>query len=282
MMAHSGHPADLWTFQGRSSRRVELAALGVALLAHLALTRVHPDPAALVPRAAAPLIDVLVDEVPPPPAAEPETAPEPATPEVATAPTTSVASRPSSAPSVTSPGAPSSSPSTSEQAAPLVDSGTEDSDWDLPSGTGTTLGRGATGPAGPAGGGLGRAVSLAPRDFSREAVPPNLQPYVDRNFPGVARMYKVDGDVVVSALIGTTGAPSDLRVESADPGGKGFGEACSRSVLQGPAWKPKLTKDGTPLASRVSFRCKFRLTEAERNATTPSVGGRVWSYSTGD
>jgi outer membrane biosynthesis protein TonB len=279
-MAHSGHHADLWTFQGRSSRRVELAALGVALLAHLALTRVHPDPAALVPRAAAPLIDVLVDEVPPPPAPEPETPPEPPAPEAASAPTTSPASRPSgpSSPSVSS----ASAPVASEQAAPVVDSGTEDSDWDLPSGSGTALGRGASGPSGPGGGGLGRAVSLAPRDFSREATPPNLQPYVDRNFPGVARMYKVDGDVVVSALIGTTGAPSDLRVESADPGGKGFGEACSRSVLQGPAWKPKLTKDGTPLASRVSFRCKFRLTEAERNATTPSVGGRVWSYSTGD
>ncbi|HSC89422.1 MAG TPA: energy transducer TonB [Polyangiaceae bacterium] len=271
-----------------SSRRIEFAALVVALAGHLGLTalRVH---APSVSRAPAQLIDVLLDAAPPPALPEPVIEP-PARAEPATALTPTAATRTLAAPAVpsnatttsdSSPAASAASNPTNEEAAPLLASDSDESPWAMPSGTGTSLGRGGSGPRGLAAG-VGRASSLAPRDFSREATPPHLQPYVDRNFPGTARMYKVEGDVVVSVRIDASGAPSDLRVENADPGGRGFGEACSRSVLQGPSWKPKLTKDGTPLATRATYRCIFRLTEAEKAATQPSVGGRVWSYSTGD
>ena len=95
-------------------------------------------------------------------------------------------------------------------------------------------------------------------------------------------MYKNDGDVTVSALISPEGRPSDLRVEAVDPEGRGFGEACSRSVHQGPAWKPKLNRDGRPLASRVTYTCKFRLPDDARapsaSAATPG-GPQTWSHA---
>lgn len=272
----------LWGLAPRRTFGVELGAVGAALLLHAGFLLVRNDVRPAAAFTDYPLIAVLIDAQPEPVALpEPPAPAEPAPPDSMPAPSfaqTALSTTPTLAAGPVSDAPP------AEAAAPLATSADPSSDWEMVSGSGTALGRGGLGrPSGA--GGVGRVTTLAPRDFSREAQAPALQPYVDRNFPSIAGMYKVDGDVTVSALINPEGVPSDLRVESVDPGGRGFGESCSRSVLQGPRWKPKLNRDGRPVPARVTYRCKFRLPEDAKNAGVASSGtgaNRVWSHSAGD
>lgn len=140
---------------------------------------------------------------------------------------------------------------------------------------GTELG-GVLGPprAGSSGSGRGagsvgrasRASFLAPRDFSRSPIPPNLSALVRRNYPVAARMHGHEGTVELRLLILPDGTPSALRVESVDPNGRGFGEACIRTVQHGPPWQPALGRNGYPVAAEVHFTCPFRLEQARATA----------------
>ncbi len=275
-------PTGLWGLAPRRSYGIELGAVGAALLLHAGFLLVRNDVRPAAGFTDYPLVAVLIEAQPEPVAPSEPLAPvEPAPSEPLPTPT-SIGRAAVSATSA--PPGPVSDAPPAEAAAPLATAADSSSDWEMVSGSGTALGRGGLGrPSGA--GGVGRVTTLAPRDFSREAQAPALQPYVDRNFPGIARMYKVDGDVTVSALINPEGVPSDLRVENVDPGGRGFGESCSRSVLQGPRWKPKLNRDGRPIPARVTYRCKFRLPEDAKNASAATTGtgaNRVWSHSAGD
>jgi TonB family protein len=110
-----------------------------------------------------------------------------------------------------------------------------------------------------------RASFLEPRDFTRAPRAPDLSALVRRNYPAAARMYRHEGTVELRALILPDGTPSALRVESVDPSGRGFGEACIRTVQHGPRWQPALNRNGFPVAAEASFVCPFRLEQASNS-----------------
>lgn len=180
-------------------------------------------------------------------------------------------------------------PAPDDAAAKLVESEFGDAEFVLPSASGIVLGRGSIARPGQGGGrlgvGLARSVSLTARDLSRPAIAPELQPLVDSNFPVAARLARVEGSVTVSALIQPDGNPTDVRVVAVDPRGRGFGETCSRTVHQGPDWKPKLNRDGRPVPAKVEFTCKFSLPDqaaSEFDAPTTGAGAnRVWTEPAG-
>lgn len=171
----------------------------------------------------------------------------------------------------------------SEDAAPLLTAEGSSADWALLSGTGTGLSGRRRG-AGGSSEGFGRALTLSARDLSRDAIAPDLRPWVEQNFPGHARMSGVSGTATISAFIDPSGVPSDVRVEAVDPSGRGFGEACTRTLHQGPRWKPKLNRDGRPLSARVTYTCVFKNPTAHQSpsATAGASGAaanRIWRES---
>jgi hypothetical protein len=199
-------------------------------------------------------IEETVSEVP-----EPEAEPERLHENASNAPFAAAAAMPTSAET----GDVEEGPLAEDAAAELAASEFGDSDFALPSGSGMALGRGSIARPGSGGtglsGGTARNTSLSARDLSRPAIPPHLQPLIDANFPAAARLARVGGTVTVSAIIQEDGNPTDVRVVSVNPSGRGFGETCSRTVHEGPDWKPKLNRDGRPVASKVTYTCTFTL-----------------------
>jgi hypothetical protein len=112
-----------------------------------------------------------------------------------------------------------------------------------------------------------------------------LQPLIDANFPVAARLARAEGTVTISAVIQADGNPTDVRVVSVDPKGRGFGETCSRTVHQGPDWKPKLNRDGRPVVAKISYTCRFSLPEdlasTIEEPTTGVGANRVWTKPAG-
>lgn len=268
-------------------------AAAVALHGALLLAPKRSVPPALPSVAPWTLLDVAVEpRSPEPPRAE--SAPRESRPPIAplappspnllrTAPTApaSAATRGDSSPFPAPSGATNGDLRAEDDAAPLLATDLTDADWRMASGSGSTLGgRRAFGSvAGPR---AVRSTSLEARDLSREATPPDLAPWVERNFPQIARMYRVEGVVTVSAMLDELGAPSDVRVEAVDPPGRGFGEACARTLLQGPKWRPKLNRDGRPVKTTVTYLCVFRLpADLEKSAAPPteSASQRIWTQS---
>lgn len=278
-----------WSFPGakhstRSSPR-NLAILG-ALALHAGLAFINPDRGA-VHVESQPLsletfipIEETIRELP-----EPEAEPLRHHENASASPIAPSQAMPTSAES----GDLEEGPLPEDAAAELAASEFGDSDFQLPSGSGLALGRGSIARPGSGGtgltGGTARNTSLSARDLSRPAIPPHLQPLIDANFPVAARLARVGGTVTVSAIIQEDGNPTDVRVVSVSPSGRGFGETCSRTVHEGPDWKPKLNRDGRPVASKVTYTCKFSLPEDIAGTVDGQAEGvganRVWTKPAG-
>jgi TonB family protein len=139
-----------------------------------------------------------------------------------------------------------------------------DGDWQMLGGFagGDMIGTPGAGTKGPTSlGGVARSATLAPRDFSRAAIPPNLHGLLQRNYPMQARMRGEQSQVTVTAHINSEGGVSAVRVQSVTNADKGFGEACVRTVLEGPKWQPRLNQNGLPVASTVTYNCQFALAQ---------------------
>lgn len=115
---------------------------------------------------------------------------------------------------------------------------------------------------GSGGRGFARKTFLKPRDLSRAPIAPDLSDLLSKNHPVAARMHGLEGTVELKAVILPDGTPSALRVESIDPSGRGFGEACIRTVQHGPKWLPGRDRNGAPIAAEVTVTCPFRLGRA--------------------
>lgn len=98
------------------------------------------------------------------------------------------------------------------------------------------------------------AVPLA--QLSRKPAPPPLASVLERNYPAAARKQGQSGDAKVRARIEPTGEVRQVSIgfESAP----GFGEACRRTLLSS-KWTAPLNDAGDPVATWVSYRCKFRI-----------------------
>lgn len=106
---------------------------------------------------------------------------------------------------------------------------------------------------------VGKAVEkpldLVPMaDLSRRPAPPALDGVLRSNYPAEARRQGLSGTAVVSVRIEPNGQVRSVQVRSESA--PGFGKACQNTVL-GSSWSPPLDRFGKPVATMVSYSCRF-------------------------
>jgi protein TonB len=97
-------------------------------------------------------------------------------------------------------------------------------------------------------------VALA--SLSRPPEPPDLNAALERHYPEAARKQGTPGQAVLKARITAEGQVRDLVVVSQSA--RGFGDAC-RATLRESTWSPPLDKDGQPVATFISYTCRFEV-----------------------
>jgi len=97
-------------------------------------------------------------------------------------------------------------------------------------------------------------VALA--SLSRPPSPPDLNDALERNYPEAARKQGSPGQAVLKARITAEGQVRDLVVVSQSAAG--FGDAC-RATLRESTWSPPLDRDGQPVATFISYTCRFEV-----------------------
>jgi protein TonB len=97
-------------------------------------------------------------------------------------------------------------------------------------------------------------VALA--SLSRPPAPPDLNDALEHNYPAEARKQGTPGQAVLKARITAEGQVRDLVVVSQSA--PGFGDAC-RATLRGSTWSPPLDRDGQPVATFISYTCRFEV-----------------------
>jgi TonB family protein len=143
--------------------------------------------------------------------------------------------------------------------------GTSAALWVAPPGSGAerdgAIGAGLARTATPASRPSGEAIVAPPpavplAQLSRKPVPPPLAGVLERHYPAAARKQGLTGDAKVRARVEPTGEVREVSIslESAP----GFGEACRRTLLAS-KWTAPLNEAGRPVATWVSYRCKFRI-----------------------
>ena len=101
-----------------------------------------------------------------------------------------------------------------------------------------------------------RPAWVALADLSKKPIAPALSSALRQNYPAAARAQGVAGEASVRAQIGADGVARSVRVLSESQ--SGFGQACRRSV-EGSRWGAPLGRAGTPVATTVVYRCRFRV-----------------------
>jgi protein TonB len=98
------------------------------------------------------------------------------------------------------------------------------------------------------------ALPLA--QLGKRPVPPALERALRQNYPARARRQGLGGEAKVRARIEPTGQVRTATIHSESS--PGFGEACQRTLLTS-RWSPPVDARGRPVATWVSYRCKFRI-----------------------
>ena len=91
--------------------------------------------------------------------------------------------------------------------------------------------------------------------LSRKPSPPPLAEALERHYPVAARRLGRSGEALVRARIESNGWLSEAQVKSESA--EGFGAAC-RQALVNSRWTGPLDRDGRPVATYITYRCKFR------------------------
>ena len=161
-----------------------------------------------------------------------------------------------------------------EQALPVetpgstLDADRGDTGESLPGGAGAVPGAGRAGTGSLLRGHRGvahaakRAERPAPpavvplKELSRRPEPPPLQRVLERNYPAAARSVGLSGEARVRARIEASGQVRLAQVSfESSPG---FGDACRITLLES-RWSGPLDRHGRPVATWVTYRCKFRV-----------------------
>ena len=97
-------------------------------------------------------------------------------------------------------------------------------------------------------------VALA--SLSRPPEPPDLNDALERHYPEAARKQGTPGQAVLKARITPEGQVRDMVVVSQSA--PGFGDAC-RATLRESKWSAPLDRDGQPVATFISYTCRFEV-----------------------
>ena len=93
-------------------------------------------------------------------------------------------------------------------------------------------------------------------DLSRKPRAPALDAALRDNYPLDQRRRGVEGQAEVHVMIERNGRVGEIQVISESSAG--FAEACRRT-LRGSSWSEPLGRDGHPVRTRLTYRCRFRI-----------------------
>lgn len=103
-----------------------------------------------------------------------------------------------------------------------------------------------------------RVVALA--SLARKPAPPSgLDSLLQRGYPTRARVQGVEGRVVTRLRILPNGRVGRIEVIEESPSGFDFASACREMLEHAPPWVAPLDRDGTPVASDVTFTCTYEV-----------------------
>ena len=104
---------------------------------------------------------------------------------------------------------------------------------------------------------LTRGPTVVPvADLSKRPVPPKLDAVLERYYPPAARQQGKSGTAIVRLRIDSDGQVRKANIVSESE--TGFGSAC-RSTVLGSMWSPPRDQHGNPVATFVSYTCRFRV-----------------------
>lgn len=230
-----------------------------SLALHFALVHVSGGASALPRTPRAPAVVRFSVAPPPPPTPSPPPSPPPVK-EAAKAPKPKpAAAPPEPAPAPSEPSEPAPAELTGTT---LV--GTDVASWSAPVGSGAER-KGAFG-AGPSRSVAPKPLAATPAvaasatiplaQLSRKPAPPALGAALKRNYPARARQQGQGGEAKVRARIEPSGEVRAVSIGSETAAG--FGDACRRTLLAS-RWTAPLDDAGRPVATWVTYRCKFRV-----------------------
>lgn len=106
----------------------------------------------------------------------------------------------------------------------------------------------------------GPRVLAADRLGRRPEPPPGMSDILQRNYPRRARVQGVEGRAALRLRILPGGRIGSIRTVSESPEGWEFAEACRQTVQQAGPWpRPPLGPDGEPVATDVTYTCRFEV-----------------------
>ena len=91
--------------------------------------------------------------------------------------------------------------------------------------------------------------------LSRKPSPPPLAEALERHYPVAARRLGRSGEALVRARVESNGLLSEALIKSETA--QGFGAACRQALLES-RWTGPLDRAGRPVATYITYRCKFR------------------------
>jgi protein TonB len=97
-----------------------------------------------------------------------------------------------------------------------------------------------------------RFVPLA--DLARPPRAPRLDAALEKNYPTTARQSGIAGQAVLRVQVLADGRIGAVRHVSETYAG--FADACERTVKSG-VWEPPLERDGKPVATEITYTCRF-------------------------
>ena len=93
-------------------------------------------------------------------------------------------------------------------------------------------------------------------DLSRKPRAPSLDAALRDNYPPELRRRGLDGQAEVRVVIDARGRVREIAIISESA--SGFAEACRRTLL-GSRWSEPLDRDGRPVSTRLTYRCRFQI-----------------------
>ena len=102
----------------------------------------------------------------------------------------------------------------------------------------------------------GAAALAKLSDLSRKPKAPPLDAALRQNYPGELRRRGTEGQAEVRIVIDPRGRVGEIAIVSETAAG--FAEAC-RKTLVGSRWSEPLDREGQPVSTRLTYRCRFQI-----------------------
>jgi protein TonB len=93
-------------------------------------------------------------------------------------------------------------------------------------------------------------------DLSRKPRAPSLDAALRQNYPVEQRRRGTEGQAEVRVIIDRLGRVDEVAIVSESAAG--FAQACRRTLL-GSRWSEPLDRDGQPVSTRLTYRCRFEI-----------------------